>query len=216
MCAHHERKNGVLFLLPNYTIIGTQLIVVPRRLSRAVWNLWKSWNGKNNMNIAPPGCAGLRRRRSRVIASSLCRGENWLILVDVRAFSRNSTVIYPCQIVFRLRASVSPISADVEGGLNEKKYVSDIPRRFTTTTPLTVCTYYIIIICEYTSGYITAACLCWILQTAHERCQIPLKLNQSRVKYSVPFSDAARLLCDRFPRSPTISALAYELCYILV
>jgi len=116
-------KTGLYFYYQNIPL-GTQLIVVPRRLSLAVRNLWKSWNGKNNMNIVPPGHAGLRRRRSHVIASSLCRGENWLILVDVRALSRNSTVIYPCQIVFRLRARVSPISADVrEGGRVEGKKI---------------------------------------------------------------------------------------------
>jgi len=80
------------------------------------------------MNIAPPGCAGLRHRRSRVIASSLCCGENWLILVDVRELSRNSTVIYPCQIVFRLRARVSPISTEEGVGGWRKKICVRYPK----------------------------------------------------------------------------------------
>jgi len=41
-----------------------------------------------------------------------------------------------------------------------------------------------------------------ILRTAHERCQIPFKLNQTHAKHSVPFSDADRLLCERFTRNP--------------
>lgn len=135
------------------------------------------------MNIAPSICVG-RRRHYRVIASSSCREENWLILVDVRALSRNSAVIYPCQIVFRLRAHFSHISM----GETMEKNMCQISQGDSRTAMPAGCVHIIYNnMWIHTSGYITLQRICvefsngtWALSDP-----IEIKLNPCKIFCSV-------------------------------